>query len=317
MKRKFLNNQLFIITVMLMILIFINAIFNFEINTRAGSEPIEFLLSTRNPDINSNTKVIFETNYGNITIELYDNKAPKTVENFLKYVNDKFYDGLIFHRVIDGFVIQGGGFYPNMTQKTATYPPIQLEIAPELKHVDGAIAMARTSDPDSATSQFFINDGPQPNLEPGGVDQYGYAVFGQVVAGMDVVREISAVATQTEGYYNDVPVEDVIIQKVYTVIDTDGDGYFDSVDAFPNDPAASQDTDGDGYPDAWIAGMSESDSTTGLKIDEFPSDPKRWGVKSTDTKDKDNGFLPGFELIFLLIAIGILFIINNKQIRIQ
>ena len=120
-------------------------------------------------------------------------------------MEDGFYDGLIFHRVIDGFMIQGGAFTPDMTQRTATYPPIDLEINPNLRHIDGAISMARTSDPNSATSQFFICDGPQPSLDD------SYAVFGQVVSGMDIVRAISAVSTTTSGGHADVPASDVII----------------------------------------------------------------------------------------------------------
>jgi len=153
------------------------------------------------------TIVQIETNKGAIKIGLYDDKAPITTANFIKYVNDSFYDGLIFHRVMDDFMIQGGGFYPDLTQKTPTYPSINLEIKPELKHVDGAVAMARQgedmTDPmyfNTATSQFYICDGAQPSL-----DGY-YAVFGQVIEGMEVVRAIAAVPTQ-----ENVPVEDVII----------------------------------------------------------------------------------------------------------
>lgn len=155
----------------------------------------------------TNPVIGIRTNYGTMYVELYPDKAPITVANFLRYVNDSFYDGLIFHRVIDGFMIQGGGFYPNMTQKIATYPPIKLEVSEELKHVDGAISMARTSDPDSATSQFFICDGAQPHLDG------NYAVFGRVIHGIEVLRDISAVATHSVGYYRDVPVKSVIIEK--------------------------------------------------------------------------------------------------------
>lgn len=142
-----------------------------------------------------------------IVFELKTADAPNTCNNFEKYVRDKFFDGLIFHRVIDGFMIQGGGFYPDMTQKQATYPPINLEISPNLKHIDGAVAMARTNDPNSATSQFYICDGAQPSLDG------NYAVFGQVVQGMDIVRAISAVPTGTQGSFSDVPVNNVIIKS--------------------------------------------------------------------------------------------------------
>ncbi len=169
-------------------------------------------------DSNNPVAIIEVRDYGVIVVELYQNKNVQiTVDNFLNYARRGFYNGLIFHRVIDGFMIQGGGFYQDMTEKDtpADMGPIPLEIDPTLHHVDGALAMARTSDPNSATSQFFIDDGAQPNLEPGGVDQYGYAVFGKVVAGMNIVREISAVETHSEGYYDDVPVNDIIINKIY------------------------------------------------------------------------------------------------------
>jgi cyclophilin family peptidyl-prolyl cis-trans isomerase len=163
-----------------------------------------------------NPVVVIEVkDYGPIVVELYEKQTPLTVNNFLVYTSQGFFNNLIFHRVIDGFMIQGGGFDTELNQKSASNPPIQLEIDPLLKHVDGAIAMARTSNPDSATSQFFINDGPQPQLEPGGSDPYGYAVFGQVVSGMEHVRAISNVPTQTEGSFSDVPVNDVIINSVY------------------------------------------------------------------------------------------------------
>ncbi len=140
-----------------------------------------------------------------IVFELKEADAPNTCANFKKYVNDGFFEGLIFHRVIDGFMIQGGGFTPDLVQKTATYPPINLEISPNLRHIDGAVAMARTSDPNSATSQFYICDGAQTNLD----DQY--AVFGQVTSGMEHVRAISAVQTGTDGGMSDVPLNDVTI----------------------------------------------------------------------------------------------------------
>lgn len=155
-----------------------------------------------------NRTAIIETNKGTIKIELYEDKAPITTANFIKYVNDGFYNGTIFHRVIDNFMIQGGGFYPDLTQKTPTYSPISLEINSELTHVDGAVAMARTNDPNSATSQFYICDGAQPSLDG------NYAVFAQVIEGMEVVRSIASVQTNTENSMNDVPVEDVIINSV-------------------------------------------------------------------------------------------------------
>ena len=156
---------------------------------------------------------LIDTSMGTIKVELYIDKVPNTVQNFIDYANDGFYDGLVFHRVIDGFMIQGGGFYPDGTQKE-TDEPIDLEIHPEALHVDGAIAMARTSYPDSATSQFFINDGAQSQLEPGGVDPNGYAVFGVVIDGMDIVRSISDVATTTKHSMQNWPVDDVIINSI-------------------------------------------------------------------------------------------------------
>ena len=153
-----------------------------------------------------------------IIFELKEADAPNTCANFKKYVQDSFFDGLIFHRVIDGFMIQGGGFYPDLTQKPPTYSPIALEISPNLRHIDGAVAMARTNDPNSATSQFYICDGPQSSLDD------NYAVFGQVVSGMDVVRAISAVQTTTSGGMSDVPASTVSIVSA-TLGTADGKTY--------------------------------------------------------------------------------------------
>ena len=188
-------------------------------NNVNGNDNTEYPVPSFQLSEDSNPVAIMEIrDYGVVVIELYRNSNAKmTVENFLDYARRGFYNGLIFHRVIDSFMIQGGGFETDMTQKSIPpdMGPIPLEIDSKLKHVDGAVAMARTSDPNSATSQFFIDDGPQPSLEPGGVDQYGYAVFGQVVAGLEIVREISAVPTRSEGAYDDVPVVDIIINSVY------------------------------------------------------------------------------------------------------
>jgi len=171
------------------------------------------LLGGNDDSADGDIMAIIETSAGTIKVDLYEEKTPNTVENFVTYANDGFYDGLVFHRVIDGFMIQGGGFYPDGTQKE-TNDPIDLEIHPDAEHIDGAIAMARTSDPNSATSQFFINDGAQSQLEPGGVDANGYAVFGEVVEGMDVVRSISSVETTTKNNMQNWPVEDVIINSI-------------------------------------------------------------------------------------------------------
>ncbi len=143
-----------------------------------------------------------------IIFELKEADAPNTCANFKRYVQDEFFDGLIFHRVMDDFMIQGGGFNPDMTQKTPTYPPINLEISQNLRHTDGAVAMARTSDENSATAQFYICDGPQSMLDN------SYAVFGQVVSGMDVVRAIAALDpdyTHAVGSHANVPINDVTI----------------------------------------------------------------------------------------------------------
>lgn len=162
---------------------------------------------------NMNNVVIMETSKGNIEIELYPEKAPITVENFLKYVDNNFYSGLVFHRVISGFMIQGGGFNPDGTQKK-TLPPIKLESNKGLSNLTGTIAMARTNNPDSATGQFFINTVDNLGLDYSPRDP-GYAVFGKVISGMDVVYEIEKSKTTTKGYYQDWPIDDIVILKVY------------------------------------------------------------------------------------------------------
>jgi len=162
-----------------------------------------------------NSIAVINTSMGTIKVELYEDKVPNTCENFIKLANDGFYDGLVFHRIINDFMIQGGGFDTSGTQKQSPYGPIDLEISNEVHHVDGAIAMARTSDPNSATSQFFIDDGAQSQLEPGGVDPNGYAAFGVVIEGIDVVRDIASVSSTTKyGSMNNWPVEDVTINSI-------------------------------------------------------------------------------------------------------
>jgi peptidyl-prolyl cis-trans isomerase A (cyclophilin A) len=162
-----------------------------------------------------NPVVIMSTSKGDIKIELFKDKAPITIENFLSYVNDGFYDGTIFHRVIPNFMIQGGGFTPDFSQKP-TKPPIKNEAKNGLKNERGTLAMARTQVVDSATSQFFINLVDNSFLDNGARD-YGYAVFGKVIDGMGVVDEIAAVNTGTRGMYGDVPQEDVTITSVKVV----------------------------------------------------------------------------------------------------
>ena len=162
-----------------------------------------------------NSIAVIDTSMGTIKVELYEDKVPNTCENFIKLANDGFYDGLVFHRIINDFMIQGGGFDTSGTQKQSPYGPIDLEISNEVHHVDGAIAMARTSDPNSATSQFFIDDGAQSQLEPGGADPNGYAAFGVVIEGIDVVRDIASVSFTTKyGSMNNWPVEDVTINSI-------------------------------------------------------------------------------------------------------
>ena len=156
--------------------------------------------------------VLLSTSLGEIKIELYDKEAPETVSNFLGYVNDGFFDGTIFHRVIAGFMIQGGGFTPDMQQKS-TKPPIKNEAANGLKNELGTIAMARTNVVDSATSQFFINVKDNDFLNHQGQANFGYCVFGKVVEGLDVVHQIEAVATGRSGMHDDVPVTPVVIQS--------------------------------------------------------------------------------------------------------
>lgn len=162
----------------------------------------------------TNPVVTVATNKGNIRIELDAAKAPITTENFLNYVNDGYYDGLIFHRVIPGFMIQGGGFDSQMKQK-ATKAPIKNEAGNGLKNQTGSIAMARTNVVDSATAQFFINvkDNDFLNQKNTSIDGFGYAVFGQVIEGMDVVRAIEKVKTGNRGMHQDVPIEAVVIQS--------------------------------------------------------------------------------------------------------
>lgn len=160
--------------------------------------------------------VVLKTNFGEIHLQLDHEKAPLTAANFEQYVKDGFYDGVIFHRVIDGFMIQGGGFTPDMKQKT-TRAPIKNEADNGLKNDLGTVAMARTMDPHSASAQFFINvknndflnhSSPTPN-------GWGYAVFGKVSAGLDVVERIKAVKTGSHGGHQDVPLEAVIIEKAW------------------------------------------------------------------------------------------------------
>ena len=157
-------------------------------------------------------RVKLSTSMGDIVVELAPEKAPKTVQNFLQYVKDKHYDGTIFHRVIDGFMIQGGGFTADLAQKP-TREPIPLEASNGLKNDSYTIAMARTGNPNSATSQFFINVKNNDGLNAPSPDGYGYAVFGKVVSGKDVVDKIRAVPTGNKNGMQNVPVVPVVIQS--------------------------------------------------------------------------------------------------------
>ncbi len=162
--------------------------------------------------------VKLQTSLGDIEVELFDKDTPLTVENFLKYVDEKFYDGTVFHRVIPGFMVQGGGMTPDLHEKP-NRAPIRNEAGSCGSNLRGTLAMARTSVVDSATSQFFINtvDNLFLNHQDNSPRGYGYCVFGHVVKGMDVVDKISAVKTGSSGYYDDVPVQPVVILSVSRV----------------------------------------------------------------------------------------------------
>ncbi|NLC23094.1 MAG: peptidyl-prolyl cis-trans isomerase [Oxalobacter sp.] len=160
--------------------------------------------------------VILHTNHGDIKIELHAEKAPKTVENFLNYVRSGHYDGTIFHRIINDFMIQGGGFEPGMNQKP-TNDPVENEADNGLQNTRYTLAMARTPDPHSATAQFFINVNDNHFLDYPGQDGWGYAVFGKVVEGQDIVDALKTVETGRSGMHADVPKADVIIEKAEEV----------------------------------------------------------------------------------------------------
>lgn len=159
--------------------------------------------------------ITLHTNHGDIVIELDFDKAPKTAANFKQYAEEGFYNGTIFHRVIDGFMVQGGGMTEDMEQKK-TRAPIENEADNGLKNVVGSLAMARTNDPHSATAQFFINvkDNSFLNHSSKSAQGWGYCVFGKVTDGMDVVNKIKGVKTGNKGFHQDVPVEPVVIEKV-------------------------------------------------------------------------------------------------------
>ena len=159
--------------------------------------------------------ITLHTNYGDIGLELDFENTPKTAENFLSHAKNGFYDGTIFHRIINGFMIQGGGFTPEMAHKT-TESTIENEADKSLKNERYTVAMARTSDPHSASTQFFINvaDNAFLNFKSKSTDGWGYCVFGKVTAGTDIVEKIKAVSTKSRAGHQDVPVNDVVIEKV-------------------------------------------------------------------------------------------------------
>jgi len=158
-------------------------------------------------------KVLMKTSKGDMEIALDADRAPKTVANFLRYVDEGFYDGTLFHRVISGFMIQGGGYTVEMKKKP-THAPVENEAKNGLKNKRGTIAMARTSDPHSATSQFFINHRDNPSLDYPSFDGWGYAVFGRVTRGLEVLDAIAAVPTGVRNGMRDMPVEPVVVESV-------------------------------------------------------------------------------------------------------
>ena len=221
------------------------------------------------------------TSLGTISLELYPDNAPITVENFMKYYDDNFFEGLIFHRVIENFMIQGGGFYPDLTQKTATYSAIKNEAAISgLRNLRGTIAMARTSAPDSATCQFYINHVDNPSLDwdnPSG-DGSGYCVFGKVTSGLDVVDSIAAVSTGNENGMSDVPVEDI------SIVETEGS----------NGNSGDHDDDDDDDTNGGNNG--------GYNPDKKPSNPRNVQIEAGDgyieiswSKPLENGAAPIYE----------------------
>jgi cyclophilin family peptidyl-prolyl cis-trans isomerase len=173
-------------------------------------------VSRADHDPQSGPVVIMSTSLGDIKIVLYKKKSPKTVRNFLSYVNEQFYDGTIFHRVTPNFMIQGGGFLPGMQEKKPR-AQIKNEAGNRLKNEAGTVAMARYSDPDSATSQFFINVKDNPSLNWENNSEGGYCVFGKVIEGMDVVHKIARVATDRKGVHQDIPREPVVITSIRAV----------------------------------------------------------------------------------------------------
>lgn len=185
-------------------------------NSRVQVPPLQAPVPTPAP---GNPVVVVSTTMGEFTLELFRDKAPVSVQNFLRYVDEGFYEGTIFHRVKPGYVVQGGGFTPEMVEK-GTHPPIQNEATNGLRNTRGTVAMARTRALRSATAQFYINVANNSQLDHRGYspDDFGYAVFGRVLSGMDVVDAIAKVPTGTSGEHEDVPRTPVVIQKVTVTV---------------------------------------------------------------------------------------------------
>ena len=186
------------------------------VSRRAAAAVVVALAGLQSAWADTAPRVKLSTSAGDIVLEVYPDKAPRTAENFLQYVRDKQYDGTIFHRVMPTFMIQGGGFTPTMQEKP-TRPPVPLETRPDLKNNRGMVAMARTADPNSATAQFFINVVDNARLNAPSPDGYGYAVFGKVVSGMDVVDKIRNVPTGNAGMHQNVPTTPVVIKTATLV----------------------------------------------------------------------------------------------------
>jgi peptidyl-prolyl cis-trans isomerase A (cyclophilin A) len=184
----------------------------FSTHRRAVLTMISGLLIGLSANAQSASTVKFQTSLGEFTVEVYPDKAPKTVENFLQYVKEKQYDGTIFHRVMDGFMVQGGGFTADMKEKQ-TRAPIPLEAKNGLKNDRGTISMARTSNPNSATAQFFINVVNNDGLNAPQPDGYGYAVFGKVISGMEVIDKIRTTPTGNKGPFQNVPLSPIVINS--------------------------------------------------------------------------------------------------------
>ena len=204
------TNHLFIICAVLFIGIVAIGVHKFTGNTIANQNNLNTYTNSQMSI--KNTQVLLKTSEGDIIVELYPDKAPITVKNFLSYVDDGSYDNTVFHRVIDGFMIQGGGFDEKGVERD-TRDPIELESDNGLKNEDGTVAMARTSDTNSATNQFFINTADNIFLDYGYRDE-GYAVFAKVIKGMDVVKKIESVQTSVKHGMADWPVKDVVIISV-------------------------------------------------------------------------------------------------------